>query len=123
VLGFGGGVEKPYYVLSDEIGGCHLSLSGEDWAPYDNARANFLRDINIPFIEKGIEERKVFLFNIDKKVIVDPKNIERFSLPELRLIELQKNNYVQVPVKDYTAYVPVELIDTYEQFLPASLRD
>jgi hypothetical protein len=99
VLGYGEGAEKPYYLLSDEIDGCHLSLPDDVWKPFNNARANFLADINIPFIEKGIEDRKIFLFNIDTKVIEDPANIRRFSLPELQLLKMKKNDYVQVSIK------------------------
>ena len=121
VLGYGGGSAKPYYTLSDEIKGCHISLSAETWAPFENARANFWADINAPFLEKAIEDRKIFLFNIEHKVITNPRNAERFSLPELRFIELEKNNYVNVPVGEYTAFIPIELLDTYEQYLPASL--
>lgn len=121
VLGYGGGAAKPYYLLSDEIGGCHLSLSAEDWAPFENAKSGFWVYINAPFIEKAIEERKIFLFNVDYDVVIDPANARRFSLPELRLIELEKSNYIRVPIADYTAYVPIELSDTYEQYLHPSL--
>jgi len=121
VLGYGKGVPKPYYTLSDEIEGCHLSLSSNTWSPFENAKANFWTRINTPFIENAIENRKMFLFNINYDEIVDPVNVDRFSLPELRLIEMETNNYVSVPVGDYTAYVPIELLDTYEQYLPASL--
>ncbi len=120
VLGYGDGA-KPYYELSDEIRGSHLSLSSETWSPFDKARANFWADINAPFIEKAITDRKIFLFNITKKVIEDPANVRRFSLPELRLIEMEKNNYVSIPIGDYTAFVPIELIDSYEQHLDPSL--
>ena len=121
VLGYGKGVAKPYFTLSDEINGCHLSLSSDVWSPFENAKANFWTGINAPFIEKAIENRKVFLFNINYDEIVDAVNVDRFSLPELRLIEMEINNYVSVPVGDYAAYVPIELLDTYEQYLPASL--
>jgi hypothetical protein len=121
VLGYGKGVEKPYYTLSDEIKGCHLSLSAEVWAPFETAKANFWADINTPLIEKALEDRKIFLFNINYDVIVDPVNVERFSLPELRLIEMEKNNYINVPFGDYTACVPIELLDTYRQYLPDHL--
>jgi hypothetical protein len=114
VLGYGGGVAKPYYKLGDEIEGCYLSLSDEAWAPFDQARANFWAQINAPFLEKAIENRKIFLFNVEYDVITNPRNVERFSLPELRLIEQAKNNYVQVPVGEYTAFVPAELIDTFD---------
>jgi len=63
----------------------------------------------------------MFLFNVNYDVIVDSVNADRFSLPELRLIEMEINNYVSVPIGDYTAYVPIELLDTYQQYLPASL--
>lgn len=122
VLGYGSNVARPYYQLGEDIKGCYLSLSKEAWAPFDNARANFWTDINAPFLEKAIKERKVFLFNIESDVIKDPKNIERFSLPELNLIEMTKNNYVEVPVKEgYTAFVPSELLETYEEYLPVNL--
>jgi hypothetical protein len=121
VLGYGRDCAKPYYALGDEIEGCYLSLSAEAWAPFEKARANFWADINTPLIEQAVESRKVFLFNIEYDVITNPRNVERFSLPELRLIELEKNNYVKVPVGDYTALVPIELSDTYEQYLPPSL--
>jgi hypothetical protein len=121
VLGYGNGVAKPYYVLGEEVKGSYLSLSAEAWAPFENARANFWKDINAPVIEEAIEDRKVFLFNVEYDVITNPRNSERFSLPELRLIELEKNNYVKVPVEEYTAFVPIELLDTYDQYLPANL--
>lgn len=121
VLGYGNGCAKPYYALSEEIKGCHLSLSSEDWAPFDSAKANFWTDMNAPFIEKAIEDRKIFLFNIESDVILDPANVRRFSLPELRLIEIKKNNYVQLPIGEYNAFVPIELLDEYEQHLPAKL--
>jgi hypothetical protein len=120
VLGYGSGT-KPYFKLSDEIGGCHLSLPDEAWAPFAKANANFWADVNAPFIEKGIEERKVFLFNVKPDTIEDPANVRRFSLPELRLIEMEKNNYVHIPVGDYSAFVPVESIDSLREILPASL--
>jgi hypothetical protein len=120
VLGYGDGA-KPYYELSDDIEGSHLSLSSETWAPFDKARANFWADINAPFIEKSVQDRKIFLFNITTDIVEDPANVRRFSLPELRLIELEKNNYVSVPVGEYTAFVPMELMDTYEQYLDPSL--
>jgi hypothetical protein len=115
VLGYGQGSTKPYYVLSDEIEGCHLSLSKDEWAPFDDARANFCADINIPFIEKGLEERKIFLFNVKSKEIVDPANVRRFSLPELQLIKMEKNSYVEVAMGDYTAFVPEERLGNFEQ--------
>jgi hypothetical protein len=96
-------------------------LSPEDWAPFENAKGNFWSDVNTPFIEKGIEERKIFLFNIESMVIEDPANIRRFSLPEWRLLEMESNNYVQVPIGEYSAFVPVELVDTLDQHLPANL--
>jgi hypothetical protein len=96
-------------------------LSEEAWKPFAEAKANFWTDVNSPFLEKAIEDRKIFLFNIETKVIEDPANIRRFSLPELRLIEMEKNNYVQVPVGQYSAFVPIELLDTFEQYLPANL--
>jgi hypothetical protein len=121
VLGYGAGTAKPYYALSDEIEGCHLSLSSENWAPFENAKGNFWADVNTPFIEKGIEERKIFLFNTESTIIEDPANIRRFSLPEWRLLEMESNNYVQVPVGEYSAFVPTELLDTLDQHLPANL--
>ena len=120
VLGYGSG-EKPYFKLSDEIGGCHLSLPDEVWKPFGNAQANFWTDVNAPFIEKGIEERKIFLFNVRPDTIEDPANVRRFSLPELRLLEMEKNNYVQVPVGKYSAFVPVESMDKFQETLPESL--
>jgi hypothetical protein len=121
VLGFGNGVEDPYYILSERIKACHLSLSSEDWAPFETARANFWADINARFLEAAIEERKLFIFNIGRDVIEDSANVRRFSLPEWRLIELEKNNYVPVSIGDYTALVPAELLETYEQYLPKDL--
>ncbi|MFT3895054.1 MAG: hypothetical protein QM730_25800 [Anaerolineales bacterium] len=84
VLGYGNG-NKPYFVLGDEINGSYLSLDTVAWEPFENARANFLTDINIPFIEMAIENRKVFVFNIEYDVITNPRNAGRFSLPELKL--------------------------------------
>ena len=98
-------------------------MSDDAWAPFDNARANFCLDINIPFIEKGLEERKIFLFNVKSKEIVDPANVRRFSLPELQLIKMEKNSYVEVSIGDYTAFVPEERLGNFEQDLPASLFD
>jgi hypothetical protein len=118
VLGYGNGTEKPYYELGEEVTGSYLSLSTEAWAPFENARSNFWTDINAPVIEGAIEDRKVFLFNVEYDVITNPRNAERFSLPELRLIELEKNNYVKVAVGEYTAFVPREMMDTFD---PAKL--
>jgi hypothetical protein len=118
VLGYGRGASIPYYKLGEELKACFLSLSEAAWAPFANARANFWTQINAPFIEKSIADRKIFLFNVDYDVITDPGNIERFSLPELRLIEQVKNDYVQVPVGEYTAFVPAEMMDTFD---PADL--
>ena len=39
----------------------------------------------------------------------------------ISLIELDKNNYVEVPVGNYSAMVPIELLDEYEQYLPSEL--
>jgi hypothetical protein len=75
----------------------------------------------MPFVEKGIEERKIFLFNIDKTTIIDPQNAGRFSLPELRLIEMPTNNYVRVEFERYELFVPQELQDSYLEHLPAEL--
>ena len=121
VLGYGGGAAKPYYTLSDEIGGCHLSLSNEAWAPFQNARANFWTDINTPFLDSAIEQRKILLFNVNKNTIMDPLNAGRFSLPELGLIELPSNNYVRVEFEQYELYVPQELQDSYLEHLPSEL--
>ncbi len=121
VLGYGKGSTKPYYILSDEVEGCHLSLSDEAWSPFDEARANFLVDINIPFIEKGIEDRKIFLFNINKNTVIDPLNAARFSLPELRLIELPSNNYMRFELEQYELFVPQELEESYLEHLPSKL--
>ena len=121
VLGYGGGCKKPYYMLSDEIGGCHLSLSNDAWAPFDNARANFWADVNAPFLDKAIEERKIFLFNVNKGTMIDPANVERFSLPEMKLIEIPGNNYVRVEFGQYELYVPQELEGSYLEYLPESL--
>jgi len=54
-------------------------------------------------------------------VLIDPANVKRFSLAELRFVELEKNNYVHVPIGDYSGFVPVELLDTYQQYLHPSL--
>jgi hypothetical protein len=121
VLGYGNGSTKPYFILGDEINGSFLSLGSEAWMPFENARANFFLDVNAPFIEMAIENRKIFLFNVEYNELINPANARRFSLPELRLIELQKNNYRQVPVGKYTAFIPAELLNTYEQYLPAQL--
>jgi len=121
VLGYGNGCDKPYYKLGDEIKGSYLSLSDEAWAPFSEAQANFWTDINGPFLENAIEDRKILLFNVQSDVIEDPANIRRFSLPELRLIEMEKNNYIHVPIGEYSAYIPIESQDTFEQYLPANL--
>gem|GEM_PF-1894725 len=121
VLGYGGGNAKPYYTLSDEIEGCHISLSAETWAPFENARANFWADINAPFLEKAIEDRKIFAFNVNKSTIVDPLNAGRFSLAELKLIELPSNNYVRVEFEQYDLFVPQELQGSYLEHLPSNL--
>ena len=121
VLGYGGGSAKPYYILSDEIKGCHLSLSADAWAPFEKARANFWTDINAPFLQKAIEDRKIFLFNVNKNTVIDPLNAGRFSLPELKLIELPSNNYVRVEFEQYDLFIPQELQGSYLEHLPPSL--
>ena len=121
VLGYGGGSAKPYYTLSDEIKGCHLSLSAEAWASFENAKANFWTDINAPFLERAIEDRKIFAFNVNKSTIVDSLNAGRFSLPELKLIELPSNNYVRVEFGQYDLFVPQELQGSYLEHLPPNL--
>ena len=122
VLGYGTG-DKPYFKLSDEIGGCHLSLPNDAWAPFADAQGNFWIDINTPFIENGINERKIFLFNVKSQVIEDPANVRRFSLPEMRLIKMEKNEYVEVAVGEYTALVPRERLDDFAQDIPVELFD
>lgn len=112
VLGYGKGCNIPYYELSNKIEACNISLSATDWAPFDQARANFWTDINAPFIEKAVDERKVFLFNINYDVITDIDNVERFSLPELRLIEMAGNNYSPVPMGEYVAFFPTEMLES-----------
>jgi len=121
VFGYGGGSAKPYYVLGDEIKGSYLSLSSEAWAPFEKARANFWTDINTPFIEKAIEQRRILLFNVNKNAVIDPLNAGRFSLPELKLIELPSNNYVRVEFEQYDLFIPQELQGSYLEHLPPSL--
>lgn len=121
VLGYGADSAKPYFILGEEITGSYLSLTPETWMPFENARATFWTDLNMPFVEMAIENRKIFIFNVEYDVITDPANVRRFSLPELRLIELEKNNYVRVKVGEYDAFIPSELLDTYEQYLHPSL--
>jgi hypothetical protein len=117
VLGYGGGSAEPYYKLGERIKACFLSLSEKSWAPFENARAAFWKLINEPFIEDTIKQRKIMLFNVPRKTIVDPLNAGRFSLPELKLIELPENNYLRVEFGDYDVYVPKELEYSYMEIL------
>jgi len=121
VLGYGRDIIKPYYSLGDEINGSYLSLSPDEWAPFENAKANFWMDVNAPFIETAIENRKIFLFNVNKNTIIDPLNAGRFSLPELKLIELPSNDYVRVEFGQYDLFVPQELQESYLEYLSPSL--
>jgi len=121
VLGYGKGADTPYYKLGEEIQGSYLSLPDEAWAPFEDAPANFWTDVNKPFLEQSIDERKILLFNINKTTITDPLNAGRFSLPELKLIELPSNNYVRVELEHYELFVPQELQETYLEQLPAQL--
>jgi hypothetical protein len=121
VLGYGNGVSKPYFALGDEIDGSYLSLSAEDWAPFENALANFWTDINEPFINSAIEQRKIFIFNINVNEITDVANSRRFSLPELKLIEMEKNNYFHAAYGEYSVLAPQEIASSLDEFLPASI--
>src|SRR5262249_11818130 len=51
---------KPYYTLADEVKGCGLSLPKQAFEPFTDAPANFWTDINAPFLESAIAERKIF---------------------------------------------------------------
>ena len=46
----------------------------------------------------------------------------RFTLAEIRLIEMSPNGYSLIKDGDYALFVPNELLDTYNDFLPPELR-
>ncbi len=128
-IGYGKDAEIPFDKMANRFGDEYkmsfLSMPDSKWAKYNEARAyGDFWEVNSDAIEWGIEERKIFVLNVDYDLAADssnPLSTRRFTYAELKLIENPVNNYTMVTNGKYSFFVPNELLDTYENFLPPEL--
>jgi hypothetical protein len=128
-IGYGRDAKIPFDEMANRFGDEYemsfLSMSDSKWAQYGDAKAyGDFWEVNSDAIEWGIDERKIFVLNVDYNLASDasnPSSTRRFTYAELKLVENPKNNYTIIQNGEYSFFVPDELLDTYENFLPPEL--
>jgi hypothetical protein len=127
-LGYGKDAKIPFNEMATRFGDEYkmglLAMPEEKWAKYGDAQAyGDFWEVNRDAIEWGIEERKIFVLNIDYGLATrsQASSTRRFTYAELKVIENPINNYTTIENGDYAFFVPDELQDTYKDFLPPEL--
>lgn len=128
-IGYGKDAPIPFNKFAEHFGDDYkmsfLGVSDTNWQRFDNAKAygDFWK-FNSDAIEWGIEERKIFILNVpyDLATNPSPSSTKRFSLAEIRLIEMPANSYTRIEKGEYSFFVPNELLDSYEDYLPPELK-
>jgi hypothetical protein len=129
-IGYGRDAKIPFDKMGNHFDGypmAFVSVPAEKWARYEDTGAygDFWDwEVNRDIIEWGTEERKIFVLNMPYDVVtdLDPRYSRKFSLAEVNQIEMPTNSYTMKKHGEYAVFVPNELVDTYNDFLPAEMR-
>jgi len=127
-IGYGKDAKIPFDKMGDHFDGhpmAFVSVPENKWAKYEGGAAyGDFWEVNRDIIEWGIQERKLFVSNIPYGVATNPSpsSTRRFTRAEISLIEMPSNGYTVVEHGDFAVFVPNELIDSYNNFLPPELR-
>jgi hypothetical protein len=127
-IGYGRDAKIPFDKMANNFEGhpmTFLSVPETRWEVFSKEKAyGDFWAINTDAIEWGIEERKIFVLNVNYKNASDELNplaTRRFTFAELKIIERPKNNYTLIANGEYSFFVPNELLDTYKSYLPSEL--
>jgi hypothetical protein len=127
-IGYGKDAQIPFGEMANRFSDyemSYLSMPDSQWTQYAESGAyGDFWEVNSDAIEWGMEERKIFVLNVDYNLATNPANplaTSRFTYGELRLIEKPTNNYTMVTSGEYSFFVPNELLDQYKDFLPPEL--
>ena len=128
-IGYGKDAKIPFDKMASNFGDDYkmgfLGMPDSKWTKYGETGAyGDFWEVNSDVVEWGIEQRKIFVLNVDYDLATDatnPSSTRRFTYAELKLIERPVNNYTLVNNGEYSFFVPNELLDTYEDFLPPEL--
>ena len=128
-IGYGESAEIPYDELATHFGPdykmSYFSLTDERWAKYKDADAmGDFWQVNREAIEWGIEERKIFILNVDYDLATnqfDDISSGKFTFAEIRTIEFPENDYTVIRNGEHAFFVPDELLDSYQSYLPPAL--
>ncbi len=126
-IGFYDGADIPYTDFATHFGDpykmSYFSAPDAVWTKFKGAGAygDFWQG-NSAAIEWGIQERKIFILNVSQTIT--DRRTSTYTFAEMKLLGLPESNYIRVPLKggEYEAFIPAELIDQYDYYLPPALR-